>query len=567
MPQVGPFTFGEGQPPAAPTPAAAPPTSSVVQPGMPAIYMDPVTQKNILAQAQRSGWNASQPTPDVQIQTDNITGQPTVTVKGWNMMISDPTTGATQQIELSYSPGGKQPWGITKGPGDLPKTTTAKTPADQATTVGGVLYQPDPKNPGGPWIAVTPDADAKAKAQTDIAKALSDIGYTSAQITALQQKTGPEIAQILASTNLSAAQQQKVINDIAVANAELPGKMAQTAASTAYTQTQTENLAQATQLATQKAPYENELLKQQAENQRQAALTAAQQRQIAAQPNIVQPGTGMYTYTQDPLTGKITPSYNANYQAKTVADVAGRVSQLQTMAQDQRDQISARLQSGEFGTGPDAQQKAAAAFDSWWSQNVESQKAALTAAQSTAQQEQQRLLEEQQRANVATAQTAGQAALTAAAGEVRHGPGFGAALANIQNAYASGKAPAPMSAEQLQAAVTPAPLDYNKIYEQATAQALAHISPTAAQIATGQPVPTALGRIQGMDINEQLNRQRYAFGGAPLAQAAPPPAAPAPLPPVNQVPGQNYGAATAYTGGIPPWLAQPVGGQYVYGGG
>lgn len=49
-------------------------------------------------------------------------------------------------------------------------------------------------------------------------------------------------------------------------------------------------------------------------------------------------------------------------------------------------------------------------------------------------------------------------------------------------------------------------------------------------------------------------------GGAvvgPQTPAAVPPPPPVPVAPVNQVAGQNYGAATAYTGGVPPWLAQP----------
>ena len=117
-------------------------------------------------------------------------------------------------------------------------------------------------------------------------------------------------------------------------------------------------------------------------------------------------------------------------------------------------------------------------------------------------------------------------------------------------------------------------------------EALKHISPTAAQ-ATGQPMPN----YGGVDIAAGLNRVNYGFGGP--TQAAPAPAgagvaAPAqqptddwfaqlmrrqaadvaaqqvqaqiPVPPpapVNAVPGQNYGASTAYTGGIAPWNFDP----------
>jgi len=45
--------------------------------------------------------------------------------------------------------------------------------------------------------------------------------------------------------------------------------------------------------------------------------------------------------------------------------------------------------------------------------------------------------------------------------------------------------------------------------------------------------------------------------GAPPPRPAVPAQAPAFVAPISGVPGANYGAATAYTGGVAPWLAQP----------
>lgn len=527
----------------------------------------PETQATLAAQIAKHGPLVGQPSPVTY--KDNITNRP----------MPDPSGAQTYTFQDGYQAvvGPRGELGEISPP-KMPAGTSLKTPSEQAVNLGGVLWQPDPNNPNGSWIQVSPNEDAKAKAQADLQKTLTDNGYTQAQAAALALKTPAEAAQILAATGLSQTQQNQILQNMAIAQAKLPGELAQQQASTGYVQTQAANLAQATQIAAQKAGPEIAQMQaatgaSQAQAQASQAATARtlQQIQQGNAPTIEQPGTGMYMVTRDPNTGAMTPQYNPNFTPKTQADVAGRVAQLQSMAQAQRDQISSALQRGDYGTGPDAQQKAAAAFDNWWSQTVEPQKAALQSAQQQALQDQQRLQQEQQRANLATAQTAAGAITSATAGEHRVGPGFGDLMANIQNSFATGKMPQPMSGQQLQSALVAPTPDYSQIYEQATAQALKHISPTAAQIATGQPVPTGLAQVQGMDIPGALNRTSYdAFGNPAPAQAAPPstaPIAPVPAPaPAAQVPGQNYGAATAYTGGIPPWLAQPYApGQYTPG--
>src|SRR5215510_4722832 len=107
-----------GQPtqPPLPTAGGAAAATAAQIPTLPGISMDPVTQANILAQIQRSGWSAAQPTPDVQISNDPITGKPNTVIKGWKMVITDPKTGANDTVSLSYSPGGRNPWGLVSAP-------------------------------------------------------------------------------------------------------------------------------------------------------------------------------------------------------------------------------------------------------------------------------------------------------------------------------------------------------------------------------------------------------------------------------------------------------------------
>lgn len=253
-------------------------------------------------------------------------------------------------------------------------------------------------------------------------------------------------------------------------------------------------------------------------------------------PGIQQPQTVTGAGTEeflpqrrDPYTQQLLPlERNPNWSPAGAGD---RVRQLQDQARAKQQDLHAQVVAGALTE--DAANKQ---FNDWWDTSIEPAKQEIQFAQQTKQQE-------LARANLATAQTAANAITTATSGEHRVGPGFGAALANIQNSFASGKFPTPMSAQDLQnALVTPAP-DYNKIYEQATAQALAHISPTAAQIATGQPIPTG-GLTQNMDLTASLTPNRYAFGAQAMPQQGGPP-------PMQAMPQQ---------GGPPPQLQNMAGG-------
>jgi hypothetical protein len=251
--------------------------------------------------------------------------------------------------------------------------------------------------------------------------------------------------------------------------------------------------------------------------------------------------------------GQISTQTNPNFMPTTTAEVAQRVTQLQSAAQQQRDALADKQRSGAITADQAAQQ-----FDSWWSSNVEPQKAVLDAAQRTAQTTEQQKAEEANRANYATAMGAGQNAVQAQQALMPYmvGPGFGAALNNIQSAYASGKAPGNID---LGSAVTFQLPDMQALATQATNQALAHISPTAAQNmgqATGQQANPQMAQMpQGMDINQQLNRTNYTptttvapDGTVTVSHQNQAPPQPTPQPQVQQHPfyaglQQGYGAA------------------------
>jgi hypothetical protein len=225
-----------------------------------------------------------------------------------------------------------------------------------------------------------------------------------------------------------------------------------------------------------------------------------------------------YPQRRDPYTGQLLPlERNPNWSPTNVGD---RVRQLQDQARAKQQDLHSQVVAGSL-TEDQANQQ----FNTWWADTVEPAKQEIQLAQQWKQ-------EDQNRQNLATAQTGASEITRAIAGEHRVGPGFGAMAANIQNSFATGKFPQAMSAQDLQNAfVTPMP-NYQDIYEQATARALQHISPTAAQIATGQPVPTGLGQLQNMDVTAGLSQSRYMPGVTPPPPVASPapPVAPAPAP-------------------------------------
>jgi len=521
----------------APSPAAAAATAQ--QAAQAPRYLSPQEQQAIVSSiGGHSGWFVvgGAAVPETKLGT-NLAGQSVnVPTGAYTITLSD-GKGHTEP-NVKVTPGnpdasGNPTWIPGGTPTDLPKPTD--TPAAQGTEVAGQgVWGPDPNNPTGAWIqkvAATPEQ--RAAAVIAIQKTLTDIGYTAAQAKAVADKTPAEITQILASAGASAAQTTKTLQDVQQAQALQPGVIAQQAATlagttattgqtlaqTGYTGAQTGQVLSATQIAQQKAGPEIAGIEATTEAQKasaQANLTNAQrtQQQIAqgnapTVENIA--ATNPYIYQRDPGSGQLTPSFNPGYQPTTQAEVAARVAQLQQMASSQRDALMTKQQSGAI-TADQAQQQ----FQAWWDQNVEPQKAALDTAQRSAQLAEEQKTQEANRAAYATAQQAGQTAVTAQQALLPYmvGPGFGAALNNIQGAYASGKAPGNID---IGSAVSFQLPDMQALAEQATNQALAHISPMAAQNMNqthGQNAMPQMGQqaspMASQDMSQALNRSTYA---------------------------------------------------------
>jgi hypothetical protein len=188
--------------------------------------------------------------------------------------------------------------------------------------------------------------------------------------------------------------------------------------------------------------------------------------------------------------GNVTWIPNQNY---TPTDPALRAVQLQQQVQAKRSDLEQQVRDNKI-SAPQATDQ----FNQWYGATIQPQAQAIQAAQ--AQQTFKSQIEAAQSANQ-TWQAATQAQQAATqygtnAADValkampfRVGPGFEQAAnqlsANFANA-AKGQAPQPIDVGS--AATFTAP-DPNELYRQGTAQALAHLSPTAAGIA-GMPFPT-----------------------------------------------------------------------------
>jgi len=257
-------------------------------------------------------------------------------------------------------------------------------------------------------------------------------------------------------------------------------------------------------------------------------------------------GTGEFLpQRRDPTTQQLLPpERNINWQPTNISD---RIRQLQGYATQKQQDLHGQVVSGVL-TEDQANQQ----FQDWWKDNIQPAKDEINLAQQYKQ-------EDQARQNLTVAQDAGRAALTAAAGEHRAGPGYADALANIQQSFASGKFPQAMSADQIRNAVEYQEPNWGDIYDQATARALAHISPTAAQKVTGQPIPTGLGAAQSANIADQLDMTRYTQGGMPAGSINPVNRDPGftQLPPGGITPVNRDPGFTQAPGGITPVNRDP----------
>src|SRR5262245_593105 len=144
------------------------PATTPQQSAVPQVYMDPTTEKQILSQLQRSGWTAAAPQPNIEYVSNGIGGVQPV-VKGYKMVISDPATGATDTVALTYdasAPGKGAQWGIAGDVGVLPKAADVPHLGDSKT---GYYTQSGPVGANGQrtWVQVvppdTPNADDEMK--------------------------------------------------------------------------------------------------------------------------------------------------------------------------------------------------------------------------------------------------------------------------------------------------------------------------------------------------------------------------------------------------------------------
>jgi hypothetical protein len=298
-------------------------------------------------------------------------------------------------------------------------------------------------------------------------------------------------------------------------------------------------------------------------------------------PGIAQPttvsGAGTDEFLparRDPITNQLLPAEkNPNWQTTGPAD---RVRQLREIAIQKQQEIHQQVQAGSL-TDDQADQQ----FNTWWDGSIQP---ALEEVKQAQQQKQidtqlkvtqdQRAQDQQRNADYTTALQAGSNAVEAQKALLPYmvGPGFGAALNNIQSAYASGTKPGNID---LGSAVTFQLPDMQALATQATNQALAHLSPTASQNMnqqTGaQAQPGLPQQIPNYDYTQSMQQSQYrpSGGGATttvspdgtvhVQQAQQPgQTAPPPPPAASPLPGQNYGPSTGYTGGVLP-INQPLG--------
>jgi hypothetical protein len=527
----------------------------------PVVQLSPQQKQDILRQLRQPGWYVSDvAVPDVKVTTDpSGLYPPSSTDTGELTVVVQDEQGNPQTVTLvrgqapNADTGAEGTFVVSKQPEGPPKP-----PSPSANRVG------EPGSPGGVWEkgsdgvwkqVVAPTASgADIKNTVDAQQAQNDINRRKANELAgrgyLTDKEWIDFQQEAARMGMTAQQvdtaRKKYELEKRDADAKLQPTIDQILATTGRTKAETGQITSQQQIAEQKAGPEIAEIEQ-----RTAASKLAGQ--IAGAPQLVAPQTGMYTYQTNPLTGQVSTQYNVGFQPKTLADVAARSAQLQSMAQAKQAELQARLDNKEITPEQASQQ-----WTAWWDANIESQKPGLQAAQEQAQYERTKDAQEAQRAAMQTAQAAGTQAISAynAQAPRRVGPGFAELVGKTQPGYR------PSAQEFQNAFVVQAP-DLNQYAQQRTMEALKGISPGAAA-ATGGPPPN----YAGFDYTAGLNRTNYGFGGAAqgAVPAAPPMAAPvlpsgpaqAPQMPAWLRGDQMFGGAPAGNAMIPPG-GQPAG--------
>ena len=584
------------------TPAITPgggSSSTMTQP--PPRYLSAQEQQQILAQLGLTGWSMSPAAlPDVELTQD--LGKPKLASKGsYTVTIVDPRNPTAGGQKITIRPDDTSNPGTTTWLAESPAPKTTAPNKDLAITIKGkgTYYPDDINNPGGTYHQILPPDVPNA--DDEMTKALDreqqeqlrlqrqnneKYGFGYVDDDTLHKRTieartlnlrADEIRARYAENDEKARESDKVQereNNLArsrigveTAQGGLYGAQAGLAgANTSEVQQRVEQSAQ--QFPTVQAQGRATLAGTEANTR-----SVEQATQIAGAPKVEQPQQGMYQWQLDPKTGQVRQAgINPEYVPKTAAEVAARVGQISSIAQAKGAEIQRRVDSKEI-----TPEQGHSEYQTWWQQTIAPQEGIIQAAQQKAQFDQAKDYAEMQRSAYQTALGAGTLDVNAfTAGQAgRVGP-------NWQQASEAA------SRGDWKGAAIPGATEYTATPPQETAhaavmEALKHISPTAAQ-ATGMPVPN----YQGIDIKSAFDPTRYMPGGAP-----PPPAAVAAVnatggapdpntwyeelrkrqaadaalqkvqagipggPPMNAVPGQNYGAATAYTGGIAPWNFTP----------
>jgi hypothetical protein len=450
--------------------------------------------------------------------------------------------------------------------------------------IGNKVYQPDPNNPGGPWIeapssqtttqltnvktaADTALAQAQAKVQTIDAQLKSDptnialqqakdqaaIDLSKAQ-TASQQataaataaKTPSEIAQ-----NEAQAALQRVQADVAAGR--MPSQIDLDQAQAAYQRQQAVTAAGTLEINQAKLPGEQQLTAAQAQNQLAAAKAALAK---AGEPTLWNTGTTSPTNTYfDPKTGQPVTVPNAGY----VPTDPGRMTiQLKQQADAYGQQLQQQVAQGKLS--PDA---AAGQFDKWYATNIEPMKPQIAQAQAAQQAD---LASKQAQTGLWNAQAANYPASLAETASSNAQKNLVSMLPYVTGKgfdQAFGKALSGgwqnMSPQDVAGAATYSLPNLQEVGRQGAAAALANISPTA-QAHLNAPGPPGQEPVGGMpDLSSLLGRGQWNFGAPPGAPAAGAPAGAPAGPTPDQLAAQvaaggqitNLGA---FSGGMPSLL-------------
>lgn len=457
----------------------------------------------------------------------------------------------------------------------IPTGTAKPQTIDQITVpANGRIYTVDPNDPAGNFVARTPttaDEQDKANKVAQRTQNLQLNGHYATDEEILDfntklQKAGIDKVAAAEVQRVSEANQNRLDAAEKRAAALQPGTIAQqgatllqTGATTGQIGANTAQIQQNIDIAKAKlgpdlAQAGATLAGTQASTAGTQASTARTNQQIVQgnAPTVQTPPTGMSQWTRDPNTGALTQGpINPEWQAKTQADIAARVGQIQSLANAKKAEVMGKVN----GTTYTADQ-ALSDFNSWYDQNVQPQIGSLQAAQQAAQIEQQKAVMAMRGTAMTQSLGAGDQAQRAYDAYVKTnaGPNY----ENVMSQITSGKPASQIDMHGVSTFEGPNVLDY---VQQGTQNALKYIDPTMAQ-AAGAPPPN----LQGIDIASAIGRDKYMpswlSGGAP----PPPPGGAAPAPPAPPPPAPLLPAGVAGTAADPRFAGMYGPPPYTYGG-